>query len=281
MSSKTSTPKHALVLSGGGSGGAVQIGALERLSEEMNIDEEFDLIVGTSVGALNACALAYGSFSALKYIWRSIEGRSDVLSYAFWKTKGLFSTTPLRGILKEVTSGVKAHREAASCTVNIDTGEILYASNRKLIKKEYLEYTECSTLIPFFMEPVKGYWFDGGIRENTPLSYAIERGARRVTVLAASPLNSDQILTRYHPFFPHALSHAYRTVDSAMQHEILKNDISRCHRYNEDGTHERIKLTLISPDRDRGVGTLDFDPIKIKKMMALGYESAVKNRVEI
>ncbi len=69
----------AFVLSGGASLGAVQVGMLLALAEE---DVRPDLIVGTSVGALNAAWIAErldrDGIASLAELWRSLT-RADVL----------------------------------------------------------------------------------------------------------------------------------------------------------------------------------------------------------
>src|SRR5688572_18024407 len=72
----------ALVLTGGGSLGAVQVGMLHVLAER---NVRADLRVGSSVGALNAAFVAGRGFSAgtvgeLEAIWRSVR-RVDVFPF--------------------------------------------------------------------------------------------------------------------------------------------------------------------------------------------------------
>src|SRR6266571_2337039 len=78
----------AFVLSGGGSLGAVQVGMLQALAER---EIRPDLIIGTSVGALNGVFLAARTsrpgIDALGAIWRSLR-RRDV-----------FPMGPLQGAL--------------------------------------------------------------------------------------------------------------------------------------------------------------------------------------
>jgi predicted acylesterase/phospholipase RssA len=66
----------AFVLSGGGSHGAVQVGMLLAL-EESGVRP--DLIVGTSVGSINAAFMASrpypGAAEELATLWRSLEHR--------------------------------------------------------------------------------------------------------------------------------------------------------------------------------------------------------------
>lgn len=71
-----SSPKKALVLSGGGARGAYHIGVIEALVESgwMEDGKGPDIIAGTSIGAINAAALASGlTVAQLKSAWMSMH----------------------------------------------------------------------------------------------------------------------------------------------------------------------------------------------------------------
>jgi NTE family protein len=61
---------HALVLGGGGSRGAFSAGVAAALCER----ERFDLICGTSIGAINAALVAQGEADTLRQTWHEIAG---------------------------------------------------------------------------------------------------------------------------------------------------------------------------------------------------------------
>ncbi len=61
--------KRALVLNGGGSRGAYQIGACQALSE---LGVRFDGVYGTSIGALNAALFAQGDLEGAVRLWSGI-----------------------------------------------------------------------------------------------------------------------------------------------------------------------------------------------------------------
>ena len=65
-------PRRALVLSGGGARGAYEAGVVTALCER----EEFDIVCGTSIGAINAALTAQGATDRLREIWRSVPERS-------------------------------------------------------------------------------------------------------------------------------------------------------------------------------------------------------------
>jgi CRP/FNR family transcriptional regulator, cyclic AMP receptor protein len=64
--------RRALVLSGGGARGAYEAGVVAALCER----EEFDIISGTSIGAINAALTAQGATGRLRALWRSVPERA-------------------------------------------------------------------------------------------------------------------------------------------------------------------------------------------------------------
>lgn len=62
--------KYALVLEGGGARGAYQIGAYKALKEE---GYEFNAVIGTSIGAINAALIAQGDEEKLEELWRNLS----------------------------------------------------------------------------------------------------------------------------------------------------------------------------------------------------------------
>ncbi|MGH2645100.1 MAG: patatin-like phospholipase family protein, partial [Chitinophagaceae bacterium] len=71
--------KRALVLSGGGSKGAFQYGALRYLFEHEMHDQlpahYFNIISGVSVGSLNGVMLAQNHFKELTQLWENITAK--------------------------------------------------------------------------------------------------------------------------------------------------------------------------------------------------------------
>ena len=66
----TTSPMTSFVLSGGGSRGAYEIGVWKALQE---LDVRFSMVTGTSVGALNAAAIAQGDFELAENLWKELE----------------------------------------------------------------------------------------------------------------------------------------------------------------------------------------------------------------
>jgi NTE family protein len=78
------TGRTAFVLSGGGSLGAVQVGMLQGLTENGILP---DILIGTSVGAVNAAWIAgkpdHGGSQQLAEIWQVLR-RQDVFPFSPW-----------------------------------------------------------------------------------------------------------------------------------------------------------------------------------------------------
>ena len=69
-----SRPIRALILSGGGARGAYEAGVAAALAERMH----FDIVCGTSIGAVNGFAVAQGMAGQLEEIWREAAQRNVV-----------------------------------------------------------------------------------------------------------------------------------------------------------------------------------------------------------
>lgn len=78
----TRTGRKALILSGGADRGAYQAGAIQALTEIQGVKDgeplDFDVICGTSIGALNGFMTATAQYEGLQRIWRSVIASQDV-----------------------------------------------------------------------------------------------------------------------------------------------------------------------------------------------------------
>lgn len=69
------TPVRAIVLGGGGSKGAYQVGVWQAIEE---LDLRFQVVTGTSVGALNGALMAQGSFAQAYELWWNLDNSQVV-----------------------------------------------------------------------------------------------------------------------------------------------------------------------------------------------------------
>jgi CRP/FNR family cyclic AMP-dependent transcriptional regulator len=109
------SPRRALVLSGGGARGAYEAGVVAALCER----EEFEIICGTSVGAINAAVAAQGATDQLRTLWRGVPERAVIRGVSpieefrrVFRRPGLQRRRSLREFAGEVAQAIGALRLA-------------------------------------------------------------------------------------------------------------------------------------------------------------------------
>ncbi len=182
--------KTAFVLAGGGSLGAVQVGMLEALLEAGVVP---DLIVGSSVGALNAGFFAGDptaqGVTKLMEIWRSLH-RADIfplsVGSAFrWlrSADALFEPTKLKRLIERHLP--YRNLEDAPIPVHVVATSLGGVAVR-LSSGPAVEAILASAAIPMMFPSVKigaDHLMDGAVSGNTPILTAAELGAERLVVL--------------------------------------------------------------------------------------------------
>ena len=186
------TEKTAFVMSGGGSLGAVQVGMLKAL---VAADVMPDLVLGASVGALNAAYFAQypGSegVAALEQVWRGID-RNDVfpiqplrtLLNLFHHGNNLVDPADLRKLLEKHFGGQRI--EDSPIPRHIMTTDILDGAEVLLSDGPLVQALLASAAIPVVFPPVRRgdlYLSDGGVSNNTPITRAAALDATRIIVL--------------------------------------------------------------------------------------------------
>jgi NTE family protein len=184
----------AFVLGGGGVLGAAEVGQLRALVEA---GIEPDLVLGTSVGALNgAVAAAHpgpGLVDRLVGLWESAAAGKEVygdgalrqVSRAV-RTGGtrLYSSAPLRRRLEEELGDLTFEELPVPfqcCAASIERAAEHWFTSGRLV-----DAVVASAAVPGLLGPavVDGeHYLDGGIVNSIPLGRAVSCGARRVFVL--------------------------------------------------------------------------------------------------
>lgn len=173
-----------LVLCGGGSKGAVEVG-LYRALVELGIP--IGLVVGTSVGAINGAAIAAGlPPHALARLWSGLT-RRDVFALnrqLFWKlvwADSLYDHRPLRRFLERALPVRRFEDLTIPFVVtgtDFETGQPVYWREGDL-----LDAIMASVAMPGLFPPqVLGgiQVVDGGITDNVPIDVAVAEGADTV-----------------------------------------------------------------------------------------------------
>jgi NTE family protein len=183
----------AFVLSGGGSLGAVQVGMLQALAER-NVRP--DLLIGTSVGAVNAAYLAgHGTgpqpLAHLARLWRRIR-REDI--FPFDPLRHVLATTGARpslysgrGLRRLVEANLTfSQLEDAEIPVHLVATDLLSGCEVLMSSGDAASAVLASAAIPGVLPPVlrEGrVLIDGATSDNAPLSQAVALGADEIYVL--------------------------------------------------------------------------------------------------
>jgi NTE family protein len=208
----------AIVLSGGGPLGALQVGALKALFEH---GVRPDLVVGTSVGAMNAAFLGFDptpeGVAGMERIWRNL-GEDDLFpggrfraSWARMFVRGnrVFENSGLRRLL-ESTRGPEARIEDSLIPLGIVTTDLETGAERVFTSGPLTEPVLASAAMPGVYPPVEiegRMYTDGGVANNVPIAPAVEMGATTLYVLnSTSHTNQRRPLVRPMDFFFHAFT---------------------------------------------------------------------------
>jgi NTE family protein len=155
-----------------------------------------DLLIGTSVGALNAAFLASRPTTAttaeeLGAIWRGLR-RSDILpmrpATLIGGLAGRRNHLIRDGALRRfATRHLQFERlEQAAIPLYLVAFDLLTGSEARLSDGPVADAVLAASAIPGLLPPVR--WdgqllVDGGIADNTPVSHAVALGAKRIYVL--------------------------------------------------------------------------------------------------
>jgi NTE family protein len=181
----------AFVLGGGGVLGAHEVGMLRALAEA---GIRPDVVVGTSVGAINGVFVAAdpaGAAARLAGLWQG-----DALRQAFSETlwgratrlarsgTHLHSIEPLRQLLADTLPG--ADFADLALPFHCVAASIEHASARWFSSGPLAPAVLASCAVPGLLPPVEvggEHFFDGGLVDSIPVGRAVALGARTVYVL--------------------------------------------------------------------------------------------------
>lgn len=255
--------KKGLVLEGGGTKGAYQIGAYEALRD---LGIKITGIAGTSIGALNGAFIAQGDFEAMKDIWVNYDYKSfmniDEDTYERYKNiemkaknlhdvvdlmnkarkKQGIDITPLRKLLEEKIDEDKIRKS------NIDFGittaywdgkifpQLLYVED--IPKGRLVDYLIASASLPIFdLDKLDDkLYLDGMFSDNIPINMLAQRGYDDIVVI--------------------------RLVDDFLGKRIIN-------KYNN------LNLKVIVPSQSLG-GSLNKDKDHMESNIKLGYLDTMK-----
>ena len=249
--------KWGLVLSGGGTKGAYEVGVWKAIRE---LGVPIQGIAGTSIGAINAAMFLCLEQERIEDIYRNIN-ITDVLPVSddIDPEKNIFDPANLFAIAKEyviqrgltndplrkmlvknldVDKIYDSPLDLGIVTYNVKTREPHQLFKEDIEKDKLIDYLLASANFPIYKaQTVDGKQFmDGGLSDNMPFNMLIERGYTHLIVVDINGVG----MTRK-----------------------LKNS-------------EDVYIQMISCSEDLG-GTFEFNRERIEKNMRIGYLDTLKN----
>lgn len=201
--------KYSLVLEGGGAKGAYQVGAIKALKKK---GIEFDTIIGTSIGAINAAFIAQGDINKLEELWQTLSFQdlmdinneliesitnmkfsSDILNeiarkfFNAFKEKGI-DTSSIRSLLEKYIDEEKLRNS------NIRFGLVTYCLSNIKPQKLFIEeipqgkvvdYLMATSNLPVFKRQIidNKSFLDGGAYDNCSVEMLYEAGYKNIIAI--------------------------------------------------------------------------------------------------
>jgi NTE family protein len=316
MQAEKGKSKRALVLSGGGGRGAYHVGVLEYLEK---VGWRPDVIVGSSVGAVNAVALGSGvSVRGLKSRWLDLttgdvqKMRVDdvLLDNIVRRRDHVFDLWPWPETLTgksrkwqgrawfhpEVLNSPEAPYEVHVTAVNARTTQLEFFSNRDPGGLQ-LEHVLASFSIPLWYGPTEidgvPYW-DGGTLANTPFRKALELGATEIVVATMIPWPERPLYDTDRPGYideigqefliiAQELWNAFEPALDAMLTETVWRDYLLSKAEREAGQYPDLEwMEIVAPNRYLTVGLMTHYQLEYHQhLFELGYWDARNDLAEV
>lgn len=193
--------KTAIVLSGGGGKGAYQIGFWKAIRE---LGIKYDIVTGTSIGALNGAFMVQGNYNDAVKLWHSMDyskiieddfharfcnprgKRKIILKYAKGAIKGGLSVPGLEKVIKDNLRSDLFYSSSINyglVTVKFPSLKPVMLTKDEIPSDLLADYLlASSSCFPAFkMKQInKESYIDGGYYDNMPIDLAIKMGADKI-----------------------------------------------------------------------------------------------------
>lgn len=178
--------KTGLILTGGGSRAAFEVGVIKVLMDEFTPD----FIIGTSAGAINAAYIATGTRpSSLEMYWKKIDRKFafpvDMRSCLHPnKSEGLCNLNHVKTLLQKTLR--KKKFEQCRMPLYINAADFLTGKSRYFHKGKIIDAVIASSAFPIIFSPceVDGRrYMDGGMGSVLCLDKAMQLGAKQLIIV--------------------------------------------------------------------------------------------------
>ena len=195
--------EYGLVLSGGGTKGAYQVGVWKALKE---LDINIKAIAGASIGALNGAVFLQDDFYKTVKMYETIkidnimniegvDANKDIfdlsnifnLATNYKKQKGI-DNQPLREMIKQYVDMDKLYEsdiDFGLVTYSVKSGQPLQKFKNEILKEQMEDYLLASSCFPIFKpQLINGEeYYDGGLYDNVPSNMLIEKGYKNILIV--------------------------------------------------------------------------------------------------
>ncbi len=196
-----------LALEGGGARGAYQIGAMQAFLEE---GLRFDVITGTSIGAINGAMFAQGDYSKARQLWLKLSsadlftaeeqhflalvsrGKFSLEAFSYFSEKavetlsgGGVDTSRIRALIEshvDVSKLLSSPVDFGLVTVSVPDFKPHYLFKEQMGPSHVHAYILASASFPGFQQVTidKKRYIDGGAYDNCPINMLLDRGCEAV-----------------------------------------------------------------------------------------------------
>ncbi|MGD1996034.1 MAG: patatin-like phospholipase family protein [Anaerolineae bacterium] len=270
-------PKQALVLSGGGGRGAYECGVYKYLEEA---DRVPDILVGTSIGAINAAAIASGkSASELEEAW--VRTRTGDIQ-RFWRLRpwrAIYDTSPWYETIHrfvDFDSLASTDKRLLITATEVETGDLCVFDSHEIDLTPDHVIASCSIPLVYPWTKVGDYhYWDGAVMANTPLAAAIDAGADDIVVVLLSPVGERRIPPPRWPW------EAFTVMLDLALSATFENDLKQLENVNRlveaqlDDEHRPINCRVVTPSRETGLlRIVRYEPEISRELIKRGYVEA-------
>lgn len=280
--------KRALVLPGGGGRGAYQVGVAKAFKE---LGIHFDLVFGTSIGALNGTMIAQGSIERLEELWMRLRpwdifklpSAPQLGRMVFGRKLGLLDTSPLEELLRREVD-IRKLKDSPS-KIGLFTTDLCCLETRLITIDEIATYNElidvlmATSAVPIAFPPRQlngsGLWVDGGLVRNTPMQAAMDHGAEEIFMVLLHPEQVNICPTNMWQVLARCLD---IVLDASARKELelaqLYNRLIA--RGAEEASGMRsVQIELFQPRTPVNTTLLEIDPEHSRQLIKQGYEDAM------
>ena len=262
-------PQTGISISGGSSKGAFAVGVLQQLRRNWRIT--FDMVSGTSTGALVAPFVVTGEYGRVEELYATLSSQDFLLQQSpgdIVRSGYVFNTEGLTHIMEDVYTQdmfdtlVGSPKHMFITTVQMQSGRVTHfytgpgavgSPDQDVVpienRQHLFDAIRASAMQPVIMQPMTIFgmqYVDGGVRATAPIKILIDNGVEDLisVVLTAENEGGDA------DEFDDLISTLGRTIGVFTQ-EIVLNDIRIAETYNDVVRHLarlRARLKTKFPD---------------------------------